>query len=167
MASANTFERKELGRLLDHDNFDTRDKFRQLFYKNLSLMTPRYNLSLDDHRELAYQRLKTVCQADIVSIQDFGRNPLNIFTAHEMLGLTDGSLATKFTVHMNLFGGSMYALTTDRHKDILKGIDRMDYTGCFCLTELGYGNNAVEMETTATYDPATDEFIVHSPTPLA
>jgi acyl-CoA oxidase len=24
--------------------------------------------------------------------------------------------------------------------------------GCFGLTELGYGNNAVEMETTATYD---------------
>lgn len=23
--------------------------------------------------------------------------------------------------------------------------------GCFALTELGYGNNAVEMETTATY----------------
>ncbi len=32
---------------------------------------------------------------------------------------------------------------------------------------LGYGNNAVEMETTATYDKATQEFIVNTPTPLA
>jgi len=27
--------------------------------------------------------------------------------------------------------------------------------GCFCFTELGFGNNAPEMETTATYDHAT------------
>lgn len=39
--------------------------------------------------------------------------------------------------------------------------------GCFGLTELGYGNNAVQMETTATYDKETEEFIVNTPTPLA
>ena len=30
-----------------------------------------------------------------------------------------------------------------------------------------YGNNAVEMETTAVYDKATSEFIINTPTPLA
>merc|ERR1712079_92667 len=39
--------------------------------------------------------------------------------------------------------------------------------GCFGLTELGYGNNAVEMETTAVYDEETKEFIVNTPHPLA
>ena len=39
--------------------------------------------------------------------------------------------------------------------------------GCFGLTELGYGNNAVQMETTVTYDKETKEFIVNTPTPLA
>ncbi len=39
--------------------------------------------------------------------------------------------------------------------------------GCFGLTELGFGNNAVEMQTTATYDAATQEFIIHTPTTLA
>lgn len=29
------------------------------------------------------------------------------------------------------------------------------------------GNNAVEMQTTATYDPVTQEFIIHTPTTLA
>ena len=43
----------------------------------------------------------------------------------------------------------------------------MNDIGCFGLTELGYGNNAVEMETTATYDKATKEFIVNTPHPLA
>jgi len=32
------------------------------------------------------------------------------------------------------------------------GIDTLHDVGCFGLTELGYGNNAVEMETTAIYD---------------
>jgi acyl-CoA oxidase len=32
---------------------------------------------------------------------------------------------------------------------------------------LGYGNNAVKMETTATFDKKANEFIVHSPTVLS
>ena len=57
---------------------------------------------------------------------------------------------------------------TDRHhKQLLEGIDNLQDVGCFGLTELGYGNNAVEMETTAIYDDATKEFIVNTPHPLA
>ena len=48
-----------------------------------------------------------------------------------------------------------------------QGIDTLEDVGCFGLTELGYGNNAVEMETTATYDKQTQEFIVNTPTTLA
>lgn len=36
--------------------------------------------------------------------------------------------------------------------------------GCFCLTELGYGNNAIEMETTATWDNQKKVFILNTPT---
>ena len=35
--------------------------------------------------------------------------------------------------------------------------------GCFGLTELAYGNNAVEMETTAHYDKEKKEFIINTP----
>ena len=41
------------------------------------------------------------------------------------------------------------------HEVLLSGIDSLADIGCFGLTELGYGNNAVEMETTALYDPLT------------
>ena len=34
----------------------------------------------------------------------------------------------------------------------IAAIDTLYDIGCFGLTELGYGNNAVEMETTAVYD---------------
>lgn len=52
----------------------------------------------------------------------------------------------------NLFGGSIVALHSDRHKYLFDKIDDFSIVGCFCLTELGYGNNAVQMETTVTYD---------------
>ena len=56
----------------------------------------------------------------------------------------------------NLFGGTVLKLGTARHHNkLLDGIDSLDDVGCFGLTELGYGNNAVEMETTAVYDPKT------------
>ncbi|KAJ7139601.1 acyl-CoA dehydrogenase/oxidase C-terminal [Mycena epipterygia] len=36
--------------------------------------------------------------------------------------------------------------------------------GTYCQTELGHGTFLRGLETTATFDPATDEFVIHSPT---
>jgi acyl-CoA oxidase len=78
--------------------------------------------------------------------------------------LIDGSLATKFTVQFNLFGGTLIGLGTERHEKYLDGVDSLQTTGCFCLTELGYGNNAVEMETTAVWDETEKKFTINTPT---
>ena len=150
--------------LLDHDNIEMRDKFRAFLAQDL--FKPRYNLTLDEERDLALKRLKAICDAGFISVLDFVNNPLKIFAAHE-LAVIDPAMGTKMTVQFNLFGGTVLKLGTDRHHYLLPGIDKLEDVGCFGLTELGYGNNAVEMETTATYDPKTDELIVNTPTPLA
>lgn len=41
---------------------------------------------------------------------------------------------------------------------------KMQIIGCYAQTELGHGSNVQGLETTATFDPRTDEFIIHSPT---
>ena len=36
--------------------------------------------------------------------------------------------------------------------------------GCYLQTEIGHGSNIRGLETRAEYDPATDEFVVNTPT---
>jgi acyl-CoA oxidase len=63
-----------------------------------------------------------------------------------------------------LFGGTILKLGTQLHHDkLLSDIDALNAVGCFGLTELGCGNNAVEMQTTATYDANSEEFVIHTP----
>merc|ERR1712012_643839 len=163
---APAFPVEKLTHLLDHDNHEMRQKFRQFISE--PVMIPRYNISLAEERELALRRLQRICDSEFISVLDFWNNPLRIFAAHELAAIIDPAMTTKMTVQFNLFGGTVLKLGTERHhKKLLEGIDNLQDIGCFGLTELGYGNNAVEMETTATYHEATKEFIVNTPHPLA
>lgn len=163
---SSSFPVEKLTALLDHDNHEMRADFRKFISE--PVMVPRYNISLEEERDLALRRLQRICDNKFISVLDFWNNPLRIFAAHELAAIIDPAMTTKMTVQFNLFGGTVLKLGTDRHhKDLLEGIDSLNDIGCFGLTELGYGNNAVEMETTATYDPTSKEFIVNTPHPLA
>jgi len=160
------FDREAMVELLDHDNLAMRKEFRQ--FVSDPVMVPKYAIDLATEREIALARLQRICDKEFLSVLDFWNNPHRIFAAHELAAIIDPAMTTKMTVQFNLFGGTVLKLGTERHHSkLLKGIDTLDDVGCFALTELGYGNNAVEMETTATYDDKTDEIIVHTPHPLA
>ena len=85
-------------------------------------------------------------------------------TGIEMLAQFDLSLMVKAGVQWGLFGGAVENLGTERHHALIPRIIDLDLVGCFAMTEIGHGSNVQNLETTATYDPQTEEFVVHSPT---
>ncbi|RHY72852.1 hypothetical protein DYB34_009455 [Aphanomyces astaci] len=166
-----SFPTDKMNEWLDPDNRDMRRELK-VFLEDDSFR-PRYNIPLAEEREIALGQLKKICDAKFFSVKDFHTNPHNIYAAHEIAGLTNPSMATKMTVQFNLFGGTVLKLGTEKHHErFVDDIDSLASVGCFGLTELGYGNNAVEMgrlssQTTAVYDAASDEFIINTPTVLA
>ena len=83
-----------------------------------------------------------------------------------MLAMSDLSLMVKAGVLWGLFGGAVENLGTERHHDVyVRPLITLDLLGCFAMTETGHGSDVQALETTATYDPDTEEFVIHSPTP--
>jgi acyl-CoA oxidase len=86
-------------------------------------------------------------------------------TTIEMLAMSDLSLMVKAGVQWGLFGGAIENLGTERHHEAyVPRIIDLDLLGCFAMTETGHGSDVQSLETTATYDPDTDEFVIDSPT---
>ncbi|MEV3904927.1 acyl-CoA dehydrogenase [Mycobacterium sp. NPDC050551] len=89
-------------------------------------------------------------------------------TQIEMLAMSDLSLMVKAGVQWGLFGGAVENLGTERHhEEYVPKIISCELLGCFAMTETGHGSDVQSLETTATYDAATGEFVVNSPTPTA
>jgi acyl-CoA oxidase len=89
-------------------------------------------------------------------------------TMIEMLAMSDLSLMVKAGVQWGLFGGAVENLGTERHHEAyVKKIINLEMLGCFAMTETGHGSDVQALETTATYDAETEEFVIHSETPTA
>ncbi|GAA4814684.1 acyl-CoA dehydrogenase [Nocardioides caeni] len=88
--------------------------------------------------------------------------------AFETLALGDLSVLVKVGVQFGLFGGAILQLGTQRHHDAyLSDIVSGRLLGCFAMTETGHGSNVQALGTTATYDAATAEFVITTPTEAA
>jgi acyl-CoA oxidase len=89
-------------------------------------------------------------------------------TMIEMLAMSDLSLMVKAGVQWGLFGSAIENLGTERHHEAyVKKTISLELRGCFAMTETGHGSDVQSVETTATYDAGTEEFVIDSPTPTA
>ncbi|MFE5706039.1 acyl-CoA dehydrogenase [Rhodococcus koreensis] len=132
---------------------------------------PHYTPDLDEARAKALAQLRVLASNGYAAAgfaKDHGGtgDAGAAVTSIEMLAMSDLSLMVKAGVQWGLFGGAIENLGTARHHEAyVKRLVDLDLLGCFAMTETGHGSDVQALETTATYDPETAEFVVHSPSP--
>lgn len=161
---------KALQTVLDGDFPEAREETRSLLADPDIL--PRTDLDLEQSRARTTEHLQRVLEsgmpkhafrADQGGTGETGR----CLTSIEMLGHADLSLMVKSGVQWGLFGGAVGNLGTERHQEMVGKLMNLEALGCFAMTERGHGSDVQQLETTATYDAETQEFIINSPTASA
>ncbi|KAF6149156.1 hypothetical protein GIB67_026012 [Kingdonia uniflora] len=143
---------------------EIQEKIFDYFNSRPDLQTP-VEISKDGHRELCMrQLLGLVREAGIRPYKYIVEDPEVYFAIVEAVGSVDISLGIQLGVQYSLWGGTVLNLGTKKHKDkYFDGIDSVEYPGCFAMTELHHGSNVQGLQTVATFDPITDEFIINTP----
>ena len=160
------FDRTELASLLDGRWAQVRAQVRDALTG--ADLSPGDDLDTESHRARTLEQLHQLVGSGITGLGfplshggqgDVGGSVVSL----EMLP-GNLSLMVKAGVQWGLFGGAVVALGTDRHHDrYLAKIMNLELPGCFAMTETGHGSDVQRLRTTATYDPAADEFVVHTP----
>ena len=165
------FDAAELGRLLDGPHGEVKARLRSV------LSRPEFALEPCD--SLAQERDRVRGWLAVLADEGFGGlafppelggggDPGGFTAAFQTLAHHDLSLVTKFGVQYGLFCGAVFRLGTDHHhRQVLPGALSLAIPGCFAMTESGHGSNVAALETTATFDPESDEFVIDTPTDMA
>lgn len=134
---------------------------------------PDLRLDLEPHRARTLELVTALTDSELVRatlpVELGGTGDVGAsVTGLEMIGHGDLSVFVKAGVQFGLFGGAIANLGTERHhREYLPGMADLSLPGCFAMTETGHGSDVQSILTTATYDPETDELVVHSPSPAA
>eukprot|EP00761_Pharyngomonas_kirbyi_P012164 gb/GECH01012191.1/.p1 GENE.gb/GECH01012191.1/~~gb/GECH01012191.1/.p1 ORF type:complete len:657 (+),score=135.65 gb/GECH01012191.1/:1-1971(+) len=152
-----------LRKIWDQVESNTRNETRHILES-----TPEFKecpeMEYRQFRNTTHNWVKTTLKKRPVSLFDLRDDPARYFAFLETLGFFNQNLSVKLAVQWGLFGGCLLLLGTKRHAHLIPKAESGEVMGCFGMTELGHGSNVQKVETTATYDPKTSEFIVHSPT---
>ncbi|KAI5963399.1 hypothetical protein KGF57_001277 [Candida theae] len=113
------------------------------------------------------QRALTVVKINRVS-RYLENDSIDVFTQRlSLIGVFDPQVCTRMMVNLGLFLNSIKGNGTDEQFKYW-AIDKKTHQlngmyGCFGMTELAHGSNVAGIETTATFDKASDEFIINTP----
>lgn len=126
-------------------------------------------LSHTEHRKRVFKQLGILVDNNAVhrafpTRMGGSNDPGGNVAGFEELVIADPSLQIKGGVQWGLFGSAVMQLGTEEHQNKwLPGIMSVEIPGCFAMTEIGHGSDVASIATTATYDPATQEFVINTP----
>uniref|UniRef100_F7FTD1 Acyl-coenzyme A oxidase n=1 Tax=Ornithorhynchus anatinus TaxID=9258 RepID=F7FTD1_ORNAN len=134
------------------------------------LFAHRYDLSLEEMRNLTLQRVqfvfglpqvKRAFQEQLEKKKNFVSRSLAI---GEVLSIADMATGVKCGIIYWLFGGAIRTLGNPEHiAKWFQPLQEQKYTGMFAMTKQGHGSNVKGIQTEATFDLTTQEFIIHTP----
>ncbi|XP_033230589.1 peroxisomal acyl-coenzyme A oxidase 3-like [Belonocnema kinseyi] len=114
---------------------------------------PKKSLTLDEIRRRCYRQVKaysTVFEGKSVKFSF-------------LLSLYDGSLPLVRGLSKVTVPNGILDLGTERHAELAKKFIDGKFIGCLSLTEIAHGTNLKGFQTTATYNPQTESFILNTP----
>jgi acyl-CoA oxidase len=162
-----TFDPRVLERLLDGRYAEVRQEIRAVMRR--PAFAPVVALPTAQYRERVLAWAKALA-AEGLTAPGFperygGRgDPGANVAGFETVALGDLSLLVKFGVQFGLWGGAVQQLGTEGHHErYLRPTASLQLTGCFAMTEAGHGSDVQQLQTTATYDPASGEFVIDTP----
>jgi len=161
------FDVDGMTRWLDGDQHEIRERVRSIISAE-PFTTPPPS-AIPEYRTRVLDWLRVLADHGLGALAiptEFGGggDPAAFVACFETLGFGDLSLLTKFGVQFGLFGGSVLQLGTEAHHErYLERIGTLALPGGFAMTETGHGSNVADISTTATFDPAADEFEIHTP----
>jgi acyl-CoA oxidase len=125
--------------------------------------------SLAEHRARVLGQLRLLAtEADVlrafpVELGGRGDHGGSLARFEELIA-ADPSLQIKAGVQWGLFASAIMHLgTAEHHERLLPDAMSVAVPGVFAMTETGHGSDVASVATTATYDPATQDLIVHTP----
>ncbi|AEG43135.1 acyl-CoA dehydrogenase [Isoptericola variabilis] len=129
------------------------------------------SLSMDEHRERVLEQLRLMVADEDKQVWLAFPERLGGGDAHganlagfEEMVAADPSLQIKAGVQWGLFASAILHLGTPEQQDrLLPGAMDLSVPGAFAMTETGHGSDVASIATTATYDPETEEFVIHTP----
>ncbi len=171
MSQTQGFDPLALQRVLDGRHPELRDHIREVLSR--PEFRPVVALPTAEYRERVLGWARTLAGEGLTAPgfpeefgghDDFGAN----VAAFETLGFGDLSLLVKFGVQFGLWGGAVQQLgTREHHERYLRPTAKLELPGCFAMTEAAHGSNVQRLQTTATYDPESDHFVIETPVDAA
>ncbi|MDN6400538.1 MAG: acyl-CoA dehydrogenase family protein [Brachybacterium sp.] len=122
-----------------------------------------------EHRERVFQQLQILVDDDVSrpmlpehlgGPNDNGGN----VAGFEELVVADPSLQIKAGVQWGLYTSAIIQLgSQEQQKAWVPPAMSLETPGAFAMTEIGHGSDVQSLATTATYDPGTEEWVIHTP----